>query len=251
MAYDYLGTFNRSQWEKFLAFARSQLPYVTARIRFLSLEISRIGTVSFKYDEGVPQGYAATPTDSYLGKLLAAYEVMGGDPFQNLRVRQKTQPVYILQGDESTPPQFTSSGEVVGGKGLLDGPTAELMRAAREWVDETLQARFNRLERKIRRAMDYSDQLQQEALSLQVIQQAAQIEGSLEFIAAQIDEYLMDHNYRAIYDDSGSDPFGLKVYAPFSSYDGAPPKDPNADVHRERVTAQREDSGYRGPGENA
>ncbi len=251
MAFDYLGTFNRSQWEQFLAFARSQLPYANARIRFLSLEISRIGTVSFKYTEGVPQGYAANPPESYLGKLLSAYEVLGGNPFQNLRIRQKSQTVYIVQGDETTPAQFTSSGEVVGARGLMDGPTAELSRAARNWVDDTIQARFNRLERKIRRAMDYSDQLQREITELGVIQRAAETTGSLEYIASKVGEYLKDNNYRAIYDDGGSDPFGLKTYAPFSSYDAGPPADPNADVNRERVSAQREDSGYRGPGEKS
>lgn len=251
MAYDFLGTFNRSQFKDFLAFARSQLPYVSARIRFLSLEIEKIGTVYFKFNQGVPEGYAAEPTDSYLGKLLAAYEVLGGNPFLNLRIRQKTQTVYILKGDETTPPQFTSSGEVVGAKGLMDGPTAELMRSAKSWIDDTMQARFNRLERKIRRAMDYSDQLQAEIEELGVIQLAAETEGSLEFIAAQINEYLDDSNYRAVYDDKGSDRWGLKTYAPFSSYDVFPPADPNADVKRVRVTAQREDGGYKGPGEEA
>jgi hypothetical protein len=117
-------------------------------------------------------------------------------------------------------------------------------------MDDTLRVRFDRLERKIRRTMDYSDQLQKEVIELGIIQQAAEMKGSLEFIATQIGGYLKDNNYRAVYDDGGKDPFGLKVYAPFSSYDAGPPADPNADVHRERVTAQREDSGYRGPGEN-
>ena len=249
MSFDHLGTFNKSQFEDFLAFARSQLPYASARMRFLSSEVNRIGTINYKYDNGVPQGYAATPEDSYLGKLLAAYEVLGGNPFLNLRVRQKTQPVFIIQGDETTPPQFTSSGEVVGGKGLLDGPTAELMRAAKGWLDETLQARFNRLERKIRRTMDYSDQLQAEVEELRVIQLAAEAEGSLEFIASQINEYIANSNYRAIYDDQKKDRLGLKTYAPFSSYDVNASTDPNADVNRQNESAHRQDTGYLGPGE--
>lgn len=251
MAYEFLGTFNRSQFNDFLAFARSQLPYATARIRFLTSESNRIGTVAFKFNDGVPEGYAATPEESYLGKLLAAYEVLGGNPFLNLRIRQRSQTVYIIQGSETTPAQFTSSGEVVGGRGLMDGPTAELMRVAKSWVNETLQARFNRLERKIRRAMDYRDQLQREIAELEVIQLAAETRGSLEFIASQINEFLDDSNYRAIYDDQGADRFGLKTYAPFSSYDATPPADPNADVNRERATGQRESGGYRGPGEPA
>ena len=249
MAYDFLGTFNQSQFEDFLTFARSQLPYATARIRWLTAEMGRIGVVSFQYNQGVPQGYAATPEDSYLGKLLSAYEVLGGNPFLNLRIRQRNQTVYIIQGSETEPAQYTSSGEVVGGKGLLDGPTAELMKVAKGWMDEVLQARFNRLERKIRRALDYRDQLEEEIRELQTIQLAAETEGSLEFIASQITEFINDPNYRAIYDDGGKDRFGLKTYAPFSSYDAGPPEDPNADVNRKRVTAQREDKGFKDAGE--
>lgn len=251
MAFDFLGTFNRSQFQDFLAFARSQSQYITARIRYLNSEAVRLGTVIFTYNNGVPTGYSARPDNSYLAKLLAAYEVLGGNPFVNLRVRQKSQPVYIVQGTETEPAQFTSSGEVIGGRGLLDGPTAELSRAAQGWLDETLKARFNRLERKIRRAMDYRDELENEIVQLRVVQLAADSEGSLEFIATRIEEYLNDNNYRAIYDDRGKDRWGLKVYAPFSSYDAGPSEDPNADVNRERITAQREDGGYKGPGESA
>ncbi len=249
MSYDFLGTFNRSQFEDFLAFARSQLPYVTARIRWLTEEMTRIGTLSFKYNQGVPEGYAAIPTTSYIGKLLSAYEVLGGNPFLNIRIRQRNQTVYLIQGSETEPVQYTSSGEVVGGRGLMDGPTAQLMSAAKGWLDETLQARFNRLERKIRRAMDYRDQLEGEIKELQIIQLTAETQGSLEFIAAQITEFINDPNYRPIYDDQGKDRWGLKTYAPLSSYDAGPPEDPNADVNRKRVTAQREDGGFKDAGE--
>lgn len=250
MSYDWLGTFNTSQFESLLAFVRSQLVYVAARKRYLNAEINRIGKIQFKYSEGTPEGYTATPSGSYLAKLLAAYEVLGGDPFKHLRVRLTSQPVVILQGDENTPAQFTSSGEVVGAKGLMDGPTAELTRNLRGWVDETIQYRFNKLERKIRRAVDYSDQLQQEVAKLNQIQATSDVSGSLEDIAAQIRDYLEDTGYRAVYNDAGADPLGLKTYAPFSSYDGGPPSDPNSDVRRTRVTGQREDGGYRGPGDS-
>ena len=33
MAHNFLGTFNRSQWERFLGFARSQLPLAAGRIQ--------------------------------------------------------------------------------------------------------------------------------------------------------------------------------------------------------------------------
>ncbi len=244
MAYDYLGTFNRSQFERFLAFSKSQLPLVEGRISHLRAQIRRQGSVVFRYTQGVPKGFAADPVDSYLGKLLGAYEVLGGDPFLDLRVRLRNDPVFLLRGTETTTPQLMSNGEVVGAKGLSDAPTSELMHEARAWVDDTLIARFESLERKIRRAMDYADELQSEVVRLTTIQMAASTQGSLEYIAAQINQYLSDTNYRAVYDDGGGDKFGFNVYAPFSSYDIAAGKGDG----RVADTYQRQNSGFVGPG---
>jgi len=250
LAYDFLGTFNKSQWEGFLAFARSQLPLVEARVAHLTAERLRVGIISFTYGtDGLPQDFQATPSTSYLAKLLAAYEVLGGNPFVHLRVRAKSQPVYMIRGGEQRPTQFMSNGEVIGAKGLADAPSAELMRDAQVWLNDTLKARFGRLERKIRRMVDYSDELQNEVVALEAMTGAIEIEGSLENIAQQVTSLLSDPGYRAIFDDQGKDVFGLTTYAPFSSYDIDKPADPNAGVSREGVSGQRQDSGYVGPGE--
>ena len=252
LSHDFLGTFNKSQFDRFLAFARSQLPLVEARKNHLNAELARVGQVVFQYDHGVPLGYAGDPPNSYLGKLLAAYEVLGGDSFKDLRVRVRAQPVHIIRGDEITDAQVTSSGEPLGGKGLLDGPSATLMQLGRGWLEATLRDRFNRLERKIRRAMDYTDQLNAEIEDLERIQQVAEVRGSLEYAAAQIQLLLGDRTYRAIYDDQGKDPYGQKVYAQYSSYDAEQSDNPDTEVERE-VTGggQRQNSGYVGPGETA
>jgi hypothetical protein len=242
MAHDFLGTFNRSQFERFLAYAKSQLPLVAGRIQHLQAEVARIGTIVFRYSKGVPQGYAADPPESYLGKLLGAYEVLGGDPFIDLRVRLRNDPVFRVKGTEIQGSQYMSNGEVIGAKGLSDAPTAELMHDAKEWLHATLEYRFGSLERKIRRAVDYSDELQNEIATLNTIQTAASVSGSLEHIAAQISQYLSDQNYRAIYDDGGGDKFGFNVYAPFSSYDVG------GDGTRTADTAQRQNTGFVGPG---
>lgn len=240
MAHDFLGTFNRSQWDRFLHFARSQLPVAQARIQHLEAEIQRIGIVVFKYDRGIPQGFAADPPTAYLGKLLAAYEVQGGNPFLDLRTRLKNDPVFVVRGSEANFATYMSNGEAIGARGLSDAPTAEYMRQARSWIDDTLQYRFGALERKIRRALDYSEQLQQEIEDLKVIVSAATLNGSLEAIANQIGQIFGDRNYRAIFDDSGSDPFGFNTYAPFSSYDA---QGSNAD------SPQRQNTGFVGPGQ--
>jgi len=221
MAHDtYLGTFNQAQFERFTNFARSQMPLVADRLLHLFAEQNRIGVVIFTYDnEGIPTGYSASPEDSYLAKLLAAYEVLGGNPFIDLRVRVKTTPVFVVAGDENVPAHQMSSGEVMANKGLSDAGTAELVREARAWLDETLWHRSGRLERRIRRALDYYDSLQDEIDYLTVIQKAATTTDSFEDLAAQLQEWLNDPNYLAAMAlASEKDAYGLKNYAPEAPY---------------------------------
>jgi hypothetical protein len=249
MAFDFLGTFNLSQIQQFLTFARSQLPAIGARINHLEAEISRIGSIVFEFEQGTPSAFGADPPESYLGRLLAAYEVLGGNPF-SLRLRSRNQPSFLVRGTENSPAQYMSTGEVVGAKGLADAPSAVLVDNARRWIDATLQRRFGRLERKIRRALDYSDQLQLEINGLELIRQGAEQEGSLEGIASQLQQLISDPNYRAIYDDAGQDPYGFNVYAPFSSYDAVVSSSPDQ-VNRTAETAQRQSGGFVGPGGKA
>ena len=248
--YDFLGTFNKSQFERFINFARSQVTLVDARIAHLETEAERIGRLVFTFDtNNIPESVTATPSDSYLGKLLAAYEVLGGHPFYDLRSRNKTQPLFVLRSTDDSPATVMSNGEPLPTKGLRDAYSAELIRGLRNPLQATLTRRFERLERKIRRALDYTDQLQDEISDLRVVQSAATIEGSLEAIAAQIQELFGDRNYRAIYDDSSQDPLGINTYAPFSQYDVEPSVDPVVGgPQREVLRPQRQDSGYVGPG---
>lgn len=248
MAFDFLGTFNASQLNRYLAFARSQVPLIDARINHLEAEMVRVGAVLFTYQQGVPKEFLADPTESYVGRLAAAYEVLGGNPFQDLRTRAKTDPVFAVRGTEATPVQYMSNGEVIGARGLADAASAEMMRTLRTWLNDTLKWRFDRLERKIRRALDYADQLQEEVDYLTSLKTAVTTDGSLEQIAAQLTTLLTDPNYRAIFDDGGKDPFGLTSYAPFSSYDAVPPEDPNVTA-RVGDSAQRQNTGFVGPGE--
>lgn len=247
MAFDYLGTWNKSQLDRFLAFARSQIPLIDARINHLSAELTRIGAISFVYDQGIPTNFTVDAT-SYLGKLVAVYEVLGGDPFKDLRVRSKTDPVFAVRGAELNPVQYMSNGEVIGARGLADSETSELMRSAKTWLSETLRYRFNRLERKIRRSMDYADTLQNEIDALETIKQTVEVAASFEQLAAQMASLVSDPNYRAVYDDLGKDPFGLTTYAPFSSYDVVESTDPNI-PNRSSESAQRQNTGFVGPEE--
>lgn len=219
MAFDWGGTFNRSQFERFVTFAQGQRGAVAARIAHLEAEAARVGVLAFGYNsDGSPFGLSAEPT-TYIGKLLSVYEVLGGDPQRDLQVRSKAQPVYIVKGSESGSPQAMSSGAVIGGKGLGDADSANLMQDARSWLEEVLHYRRDYLERKIRRALDYVDELQREILILRGIGAAVDVSTSLDYIFSQVNQLLSDKNYRPIYDDKGRDVDGLNSHAQVSSYE--------------------------------
>ena len=227
MSFDHLGTLNKSQFDRFAAFARAQLPTVDARIAHLQREILRIGKLVFSYDDGgIPIGYTAEPRNSYVGRLVAAYEVLGGDVLYDLHVRTRAQAVFVIKADVTSSPQILSNGEVMSQAGLSDYPSARLMQSARTWLPEVLDYRREYLERKVRRAIDYIDQLNQEVDMLKLIKASDGTLNSLENIFKEMSDLFSDPTYRAISDDHGRDPFGKLTYAPFLPYEPGPKRAP-------------------------
>lgn len=224
MAFDFLGTFNKSQLDRFFAFARSQLPDINDRIAHLYTEKRRVGTLTVTYDaDGVPTSYAVDkPPESYIAKLVAAYEVLGGDVLFDLNIRSQSQAVHFIRADESVPAQRLSSGEVIGQPGLMDADSAERMREARTWLSDVTRYKRENLERKIRRALDYVDQLEGEIALLSVIKMGAEASKSLEWVYTKLTDLINDRSYRAIYDDKGADAHGRKTMAPFAAYPAGP-----------------------------
>ncbi len=223
MSNDWLGTFNRSQFDRFVSFAKDQALDAQARMAHLNAERQRVGIVNFTYDQGGrPVQYVADPKDSYLGRLLAVYEVLGGDAFYDLNVRSMSQPVYVIRGDEANPAQIMSNGEVIGSSGQADAPTALLMQQARAWMTDAIDYKRDYLERKIRRMLDYSDQLAAEIQVLSLITQTVDTNGSLDNLFSEIQALFGDPSYRAIYNDNGKDPDGKEVGGPFLPYENGP-----------------------------
>lgn len=223
MPFDFLGTFNKSQFERFAAYARDQLVHVDARIAHLTYEQTRVGFLKFTFDPaGKPTAYSTGSNGSsptYIGKLMAAYEALGGDPFYDLQTRAMgDQPVFYPKGTETAPNKVMSNGEPLPAKGLADAPSAKLIQQMRSWLQPTIDRRA-KIERKVRRALDYGDQLQAEIDELKTIKKSAEVEGSLENLISAVNLLLSDPNYRALGDDKGADPFGKLAYAPFASYE--------------------------------
>jgi len=225
MAFEFNGTLTVSQLERWKTYVRNQLSLVDARIAHLEAERDRLGSLSFAFDSGgSPISLTEDAPTTYIGKLYAAYAVLGGDAEFDLQVRSTSQPVFRNEGDETQDSQTMSNGEVIGVKGLSDEESAVLMQDARSWVREDLQRRRDYLERKIRRSMDYGEQLTAEISELRTIKGSAQVENSLEFILQALDQLASDQRYFAITDDSANpDPHGKLAKAPVAAYQGATP----------------------------
>lgn len=250
MSFDFLGTFNKSQFDRLAAFARSQLADAGGRLLHLVYEKLRVGALVINYDDGgSPTGYTVSDSKStYIGRLVSAYEVLGGDVLHDLQVRSKAQSVFLRAATDTSNAQFLSSGDVMGTRGLGDAPSAEYVRQVKSWMTAPLHYRREYLERKIRRALDYAEQLETE---LEAIKQAtsedASVEGSLGYVVRAVEELIQDFNYRAVSDDKGRDPHGRTTYAPLLPYSktGADPEKVSPDV----TMAGRDDDGFKTTGE--
>jgi hypothetical protein len=234
MSFEFKGTFNRSQFERLRTFLAGQLQDVTGRIQHLQYEAERVGQLFFKYDsEGILQGWEVQPGDSYLDRLLKAYEVAGGDVLYDLNCRVREDPVFRRRGTEVDESQLMSNGEIIGVPGLADALTGGFVQALRDPHTDVVRWRRDYLERKIRRMLDYYDQIQTEIQDLTASLGDATTNGSFLWWVESVNIFIDDPEYRACYDDAGSDPHGKLVYAPFSAYDVGPERGPARSTQRQ------------------
>lgn len=233
MSYEFLGTFNNHQFARLSAFLNNQRLAlgggqggggdVPGRRLHLLAEQGRLGNLQFTYDSGGnPIGYNAAPPSSYIGKLMQAYEILGGDPLFDLQVRQMSQPVFVQAGTSTTPAQQLSDGSIMGQPGLQDAPSASAVQQMKGWVPDVIQYKRENIERKIRRALDYSDQLTAEITLLSTILNDGTQVGSLASLTSAVVSLLQTPTYRAIYNDVNNDLHGKLTHAPFSAYDPGP-----------------------------
>lgn len=232
MAFEFKGTFTKSQFDRFETYLRAQIQQVDQRVVHLEAERDRMGTLTVNYDDGgVPLSVEGDSNATYCGKLFGVYEALGGDAFFDLQVRATSQPVFRLTADETTQAQLMSNGEVIARRGLSDAESADLVERSKTWIEGDLDYRRGFLERKIRRAIDYAEQLQLEINTLKAIVQDETVDGSLDFLMAGIQTLAADRQYTAVTNDGdqASDPHGKFARAPVAAYmpggDGAEARD--------------------------
>ncbi len=177
MSFSFFGTFTSGQWEAFKAFARVQKVDVQLRINWLQKQLSMNGIFETVYDGPMPVSFSAS-AGSYAWKLIAAYRVLGGVPEREMLLRTSDQPVFKTKGisvsDQvgNATSGFSdtfSNGRRERGTQRFDRDLGLMVEKLKGWQLAAIKAKRERLEFKIKRALDYSDQLQNEIAVLTAV----------------------------------------------------------------------------------
>src|SRR5271157_5830105 len=173
MAFAFLGTFSTGQWEELRKFALIQAPDIGARIAWLNRELLTVGIFLTAYDQNtnLPISFSVVPNTSHGAKLLQAYRALGGSPEQDFMIRTSDQPVYLTAGPpvdmndasglaQGGTSEVFSNGRRFRGTVKFDRDLGLPMDKFKRWQLESIKHKREHLEFKIKRALDYSDQLQ-------------------------------------------------------------------------------------------
>jgi hypothetical protein len=176
MAFNFYGTFTIGQLNELRTFSRYQSQDLQKRIDWLKSQLERIGTLKSTLDQGTPQTYQ-TSTSTYLGKLFLAYKMMGGNPERDFIIRQRDQTVFKTRGsplnDDPYDKTDGSSDEYTNGvseRGIRnDSASGLFVDRAKAWQLEVIKRKREYLEYKIKKIIDYSDELAKELASLEFL----------------------------------------------------------------------------------
>ena len=178
----FYGTFTLGQWEELRQFALIQATDIGARSAWITRELATVGIFSTIYDPNTnfPVSFTVAGPTSHGAKLLQAYRALGGFPEQDFLLRTSDQPVYLVQGtpvimnDASGVAQggfsdVFSNGKRYRGNQRFDRDLGFPMEKFKKWQLEAIKRKREHLEFKLKRALDYSDQLQSEKTFLNMM----------------------------------------------------------------------------------
>jgi hypothetical protein len=218
MAFNFYGVCTSSQWEVFKNFTQIQVMDLRLRKRWLEKEILRVGVFITEYDGSTPVSFTVTPPNSYAAKLMSAYRILGGTPEQDMLLRTRDLPVYLLRG---SPVKIGQDGLPVGGYSdvysngrrcrgnqRFDRDLGFRVERLKSWQLEAIKAKREKLEFKIKRSLDYSDQIQQEINYIDGLLNS--VTGSVEDQVLQV-ELEMAAPYTATTVSNKNDLWGLDI----------------------------------------
>lgn len=174
MAFGFFGTFTTGQLQKLIDFSLIQERDLKLRKDWLGAQLTRNGVFTTVYDAqtSMPKSFSA-PENSYAGKLLQAYRILGGTPETDFMLRTTDQPVFLTRGNNidtktvGTDPTAgysdqLSNGRRIRGSQRFDRDVGIQVNRLKSWQMEAIKQKREHLEFKIKRALDYSDQLKRE-----------------------------------------------------------------------------------------
>lgn len=171
MAFNFFGSFSLGQFQAFKVFSKIQRLELENRRQFLEKQRFQIGVFTTEYDGPTPVAFSAN-SGSYGAKLIEAYRILGGNPERDMLLRTMDMPVFLTRGtnfsvDKNSTVQggfsdVYSNGRRYRGDQRFDRDLGLLVDKTKKWQMGPIKAKRELLEYKIKRALDYSDQLKAE-----------------------------------------------------------------------------------------
>ena len=204
MGFGWLGTFRNGQWNAYRSFILRERADVASRLSVIQAELDRIGRVTVIYrmnpdgsgrctEERI--GFSVTENTS-LEKLIVAYTVAGGNPFD---ISMFLTPDSVILADDEDPSSVVETqpyGGVIAPKtgdgavgatfyeggnlnvlkytpartheqDMHDSNMASSVVRSREWVGQVIDERVHAAEARILKLCDLREQLEQERERLQ------------------------------------------------------------------------------------
>lgn len=216
MAFNFAGTFTTGQWEAFKVFTQIQVYDLKLRKKWLEVQLERTGGFATTYNGSAPSKFTVPP--SYASKLIEAYKIFGGVPERDMLLRDRDNTVFLVRSSTS---EIGADGRPVGGDSdtysngrrfrgnqRFDKFLALKVERLKQWQLSSIKSKRERLEYKIKAALDYSDQLEQEIKLIDSM--LVQLERSVENQIIEI-EATMERPNSANVVRNLEDQFGLAI----------------------------------------
>jgi hypothetical protein len=216
MAFNFFGTFTTGQFDRFRTFSKLQEQDLKSRISWLRAELNRVGVFTTTYDpDGRPLQFSASPSNSYAAKLMLAYKILGGWPEYEMLLKTRDMPVFKVRGTALDPDDHDSGSSTMYSNGRRERSGQRFDRdvglkasKVKAWQLEVVKRKRESLEFKIKKALDYSDQISQEIAQLTTM--TADDSRSLDSLFVAVDAIMFAPGKQTVLSDA-EDVFGLTI----------------------------------------
>jgi hypothetical protein len=205
MAFDFLGTFKRSEFDRLITYAEAQLQYVDPRISYLKSEIDRLGWIEYEFDEeGHRVSYVVRPRNSVLAKYARAFEYYGGN-LTDLQIRSRGDWIYMTKGKFSLKQSEPFAGGVPsegeyqkGNQSFDDTAPSNTVSKVKDWMIPNIKRRVEDLEFRIKRTVDLTDQHIEEIVLLVKRKSGAE---TLDDLKQEVAFYVSSEDFPSVTDE--------------------------------------------------